>query len=79
VVVVRKPLLNPELSARERNWVKMIRTQKTSNTDKMMVVIIQPRLLRGLAGGGGVMIGGGVNGGGTPGEEKDEFSITPAN
>jgi len=33
--------------------------------DKMMVVTIQPRLLRGLAGGGGVMIGGGVNGGGT--------------
>jgi hypothetical protein len=45
----------------------------------MIAKIIQPRLLRGLAGGGGVMIGGGVNGGGTPGDEKDEFSITPAN
>jgi hypothetical protein len=45
----------------------------------MIVVIIQPRLLRGLAGGGGVMIGGDVNGGGTLGEEKDEVSITPAN
>jgi hypothetical protein len=44
----------------------------------MIAKIIQPRLLRGLAGMGGVMIGG-VNGGGTPGEEKDEFSITPAN
>jgi len=31
----------------------------------MIAKIIQPRLLRGLDGGGGVMIGGGVNGGGT--------------
>jgi hypothetical protein len=46
----------------------------------MIAKIIQPRLLRGLAGGGGAMIGGGVNGGGTAlGEEKDKFSITPAN
>ena len=57
----------------------MTNTLKTSNTNKMIVVIIQPRLLRGLAGGGGVMIGGDVNGGGTLGEEKDEVSITPAN
>jgi len=33
----------------------------------MIATIIQPRLLRGLAGGGGVMIGGGVNGGGVNG------------
>jgi hypothetical protein len=45
----------------------------------MIAKIIQPRLRRGLADGGGAMIGGGVNGGGTFGEEKDEFSITPAN
>jgi hypothetical protein len=45
----------------------------------MIAKIIQPRLRRGLTGGGGVMIGGGGNGGGTLGEEKDEFSITPAN
>jgi hypothetical protein len=30
----------------------------------MIAKIIQPRLLRGLAGGGAVMIGGGINGGG---------------
>jgi len=43
----------------------------------MIAKIIQPRLLRGLVGGGGVMIGGGgeANGGGTPGESKDEVSI----
>jgi hypothetical protein len=50
-----------------------------SNTSRMIAKIIQPRLLRGLAGGDGVMIGGGISGGGTLGEEKDEFSITPAN
>jgi hypothetical protein len=49
-----------------------------SNTSRMIAKIIQPRLRRGLADGGGAMIGG-VNGGGTFGEEKDEFSITPAN
>jgi hypothetical protein len=37
----------------------------------MIATTIQPRLLRGLDGGGGVMTGGGVNGGG---EEK--FSIS---
>src|SRR5471032_1498729 len=46
-----------------------------SSTNKMIATIIQPRLLRGLDGGGGVMIGGGVSGGGAPGEEN-EFSIT---
>jgi hypothetical protein len=50
-----------------------------SNTSRIIAKIIQPRLLRGLTGVGGVMIGGGGNGGGTLGEEKDEFSITPAN
>ncbi len=48
------------------------------NTSKMMAKIIQPRLLRGLAGGGGVMTGGvGGSGGGEPGEEG-ELSITVA-
>jgi hypothetical protein len=37
---------------------------------KMIATIIQPRFLRGLDGGGGVMTGGGVNGGGTVPEEK---------
>jgi hypothetical protein len=44
----------------------------------MIATIIQPRLLRGLDGGGGVMMGGGIIGGGTPGEEN-EFSISHAN
>jgi hypothetical protein len=38
----------------------------------MMATIIQPRLLRGFAGGGGVMTGGGVNGGG---EEKLSIAV----
>ena len=42
----------------------------------MIAKIIQPRLLRGLSGGGGAMTGGGVNGGGAPGEAKDDISIT---
>jgi hypothetical protein len=47
----------------------------------MIAKTIQPRLLRGLAGGGGVMIGGGVNGGGTlfGGKGGVSMSITPAN
>jgi hypothetical protein len=47
----------------------------------MIAKIIQPRLLRGLAGGGGVMIGGGGNGGGTlfGGKGGVSMSITPAN
>jgi len=46
----------------------------------MIAKIIQPRLLRGLGGGGGVMTGGGeANGGGAPGELKDEVSIAPPN
>jgi hypothetical protein len=40
-----------------------------------MATIIQPRLLRGFAGGGGVMTGGGVNGGG----EENELSIADKN
>jgi len=40
-----------------------------------MATIIQPRLLRGLDGGGGMMTGGGVNGGG----EENELSIIRAN
>jgi hypothetical protein len=47
----------------------------------MIAKIIQPRLLRGLAGGG-VMIGGGVNGGGGTlfgGKGGVSMSITPAN
>jgi len=45
-----------------------------------METIIQPQLLRGLAGGGGVMTGGGgvVICGGEPGGEN-EFSITRPN
>ena len=52
-----------------------------SNTNRMIAKTIQPRLLRGLAGGGGVMIGGGVNGGGTlfGGKGGVSMSITPAN
>jgi len=47
----------------------------------MIAKIIQPLLLRGLAGGGGVMMGGGgeASGGGTPGESKDGVSIAPPN
>jgi hypothetical protein len=47
----------------------------------MIATIIQPRLLRGLAGGGAVMIGGGINGGGTAlgGKGGVSISITPAN
>jgi hypothetical protein len=48
----------------------------------MIATIIQPRLLRGLAGGGAVMIGGGVNGGGGTlfgGKGGVSMSITPAN
>ena len=79
-MLVRKlPRLIPEPNARETNCMKFPNRLNASNTNRMIAKTIQPRLLRGLAGGGGVMIGGGVNGGGTPGEEKDEFSITPAN
>src|SRR5208282_380700 len=79
-MLVRKLLrLNPEPNACEINCVKFPNRLMNSSTSRMMANIIQPRLLRGLAGGGGVMIGGGVSGGGTPGEVKDEFSITPAN
>jgi len=47
-----------------------------SNTSNTIAKIIQPRLLRGLGGGGGEMTGGGeAIGGGAPGESKDEFSI----
>jgi hypothetical protein len=68
-------LLNPllKLNARETNCVKFPNRLKPSSTIKMMAAIIQPRFLRGLAGGGGVMTGGGVNGGG-----EDEISITRA-
>jgi hypothetical protein len=47
----------------------------------MIAKIIQPRLLRGLDGGGGVMTGGGGEaiGGGAPGESKDEVSIARPN
>ena len=45
----------------------------------MIAKIIQPRLLRGLAGGGGVMIGGdGVNGGGTALDGRGGVSISIA-
>ena len=67
-VVVRKPLfkpeLNPEVMARETNWVKFPNRLMTSSTSRMIAAIIQPQLLRGLTGGGGAMIGGGVNGAG---------------
>jgi hypothetical protein len=69
VEVFRKPPLipelNPELNAREMNWVKFPNRLINSSRSRMMETIIQPRLLRGLAGGGGVMTGGGANGGGT--------------
>jgi hypothetical protein len=42
-----------------------------------MAAIIQPRLLRG--GAGGVMIGGGDNGGGAPADESGFISIVRAN
>ena len=41
------------------NWVKFPNRLNNSTTSKMIAKIIQPRLLRGLGGGGGVMIGGG--------------------
>jgi hypothetical protein len=40
----------------------------------MIAAIIQPQLLRGLDGGGGVMTGGEAIVGGVPGEEN-ELSI----
>jgi hypothetical protein len=69
-----KPLL--KVNVRETNWVKCPKRLMNNSTDKMTAKIIQPRLLRGLTGGGGTMIGGGVNGGGASGEEKDDISIT---
>ena len=42
-----------------------------SNTSRMMAKIIQPRLRRGLAGGGGVMTGGGVKAAGGGGDGGD--------
>src|SRR5208282_2082304 len=65
----------------EMNWVKLMSRLNISTTSKMIAKIIQPRLLRGLSGGGGVMTGGGgeANGGGTPGESKDEVSIAHPN
>jgi hypothetical protein len=67
-----------KLNALEINWVKITNTLKTSNTNKMIVVIIQPRLRRGLGGGGGAMTGGGINSGGTVPKENDVVSITHA-
>jgi len=43
----------------------------------MIATIIQPRLLRGLDGGGAVMTGGGVSGGGAP-DGENELSIIRA-
>lgn len=43
---------------------------KPSSTNKMIATTIQPRLLRGLDGGGAVMIGGDFSGGGASPEEK---------
>src|ERR1700690_2401005 len=65
----RRPELNPELNARETNWVRFPNRLMASRTSRMIAKIIQPRLLRGLAGGGGVMTGGGggINGGGSGG------------
>ena len=56
---------------REMNWVKFPNRLMASSANKMIATIIQPRLLRGLAGGGGVMIGGGVNGGSGGGTVSD--------
>jgi hypothetical protein len=62
---LRKPELSPEVNAREMNWVKFPNRLMASNTSRTIAKIIQPQLLRGLAGGGGIIIGGGgVNGGG---------------
>jgi hypothetical protein len=70
--------LSLKLNALEINWVKITNTLRTSNTDKMIAVIIQPRLRRGLGGGGGAMIGGGVNSGGIVPEENGVVSMTRA-
>ena len=50
------------------SWVKFKNKLPTNATSKMMAVIIQPRGLRGRAGGGGAMTGGGGNGGVASGE-----------
>ena len=62
-------------TARATNCVKLPNRLNASNTSRMIAKIIQPRLLRGLAGGGGVMIGGGVNGGGTPRRQRWCFHV----
>ena len=62
------PLPSPELNALETSWAKFPKMLMNNSTDKTTAKIIQPRLLRDLGGGGGVMTGGGVNGGGAPGE-----------
>ena len=78
-----------KLRACETNWAKITSTEKNSSTDRMIEVIIQPRPLRGLGVGGGVMTGGGggeAGGGGgddiwggTPGDSKGGVSIAPPN
>ena len=79
LVVVAEAAIEPapKLKARETNWVKLTSRLKASITNSMMDAIIQPRLLRGLAGGG-VMIGGEVNGGGTPAGGKGGVSMSIA-
>jgi hypothetical protein len=69
--------LRLKLSACEMNWVKLMSMLNISTTSRMIAKIIQPRLLRGLSGGGGVMTGGGGEaiGGGAPDESKDGVSI----
>ena len=52
--------LRLKLSACETNWVKLMSRLNISTTSRMIAKIIQPRLLRGLGEGGGVMTGGGV-------------------
>jgi hypothetical protein len=60
----------------EISCAKFPKRLMNNSTDKMIAKIIQPRLLRDLIGGGGVITGGDdVNGGGAPGEPKDDISI----
>ncbi len=62
--------------AREKPCAKITNQLNPSSTNKTIATTIQPRLLRGLDGGGAVMTGGGVSGGG---EENGGISIMRKN
>src|SRR5665213_211826 len=73
-LTVLKPWL--KLNERTANWPRMIIPAKPSSNARMMDVMIQPQLRRGLGAGGGAMNGGVAGGGGPPmGAEKFGLSI----